>query len=96
MHESPAEHETSTPDAPAADAAHRRVLDLRVSELIDRYPRALPMLIDAGFGPLAVPALRATLAPTVTLRQALWIRGQGHARDAELLDALLAVSTCRC
>lgn len=71
------------------------VLELRVSEVIDRIPGSLPVLIDAGFGPLAVPALRAALAPTVTLRQALRIRGQGEARDAELLGALERLAPCR-
>lgn len=71
-----------------------RVLGLRVSEVIERYPESLPILIDAGFGPLAVPALRAALAPTVTLRQALRIRGQSAARDAALLDALEREASC--
>jgi hypothetical protein len=48
--------------------------------------------MDAGFTPLANPAARAMLAPTVTLRQAIALRGldEAHARALlERLDRLL-------
>jgi hypothetical protein len=38
-------------------------------------PGALDVLVRAGFTPLLQPALRATLARTVTLRQACRLRG---------------------
>lgn len=53
----------------------------------------LPVLIQHGFAPLAQPALRAVLAPTVTLAQALKIRGLNAERERELLRSLAAVAT---
>ncbi|MEW6249976.1 MAG: DUF1858 domain-containing protein [Planctomycetota bacterium] len=48
--------------------------DERVSDILERFPEALPVLIERGFAPLANPLLRRTLARTVTLRTAaaLW------------------------
>lgn len=91
---------TDPAGSPRGDAANMsqlrdRLLELRVSELIERHPVALQLLIDAGFGPLAVPALRAALAHTVTLRQALRIRSLGAAQDEALLVALEELAACR-
>lgn len=69
------------------------LLDSRVSDLLQRYPAMLPVLIQHGFAPLAQPALRAVLAPTVTLAQALKIRGLNAERERELLRSLVAVAT---
>jgi hypothetical protein len=41
-----------------------------VADLVAAHPAALPILIEAGFTPLANPVLRRTLARTVTLGQA--------------------------
>lgn len=76
----------------AATTLRDELLELRVATLIERHPEALQLLIDAGFGPLAVPALRKALAPTVTLRQALRIRSLTPEKDAELLAALEQVA----
>ena len=70
------------------DTLREELLETRVATLIERYPAALQILVDAGFGPLAVPALRKALAHTVTLRQALKIRSLPPERDAELLEEL--------
>ncbi|HEX7021361.1 MAG TPA: DUF1858 domain-containing protein, partial [Trueperaceae bacterium] len=48
--------------------------------------RVLPLLIDYGFAPLANPVMRKTLAPTVTLAQALRL----HPSPPEHQQALLA------
>lgn len=67
----------------------------RVSVLLECHPEALPILIEHGFTPLANPALRAVLAPTVTLGQALGIRGLDGADAEALLQALEEVCVCR-
>ena len=54
-------------------------LDANVAALIDSHPEALPLLIEAGFAPLANPMLRRSLARMVTLRQACGL----HKVDAE-------------
>lgn len=73
---------------PAAEG----LLSVRVSELLQRYPAMLQVLIDHGFAPLAQPALRAVLAPTVTLAQALKIRSLDGDRERDLLRNLAAVA----
>lgn len=56
-----------------------------MSELL-AVPGALEALLEAGFTPLANPAARALLAPTVTLRQAIALRGL----ESACADALVA------
>ena len=78
----------------ADDRLREELLGTRVATLIEHYPAALHILVHAGFGPLAVPALRKALAHTVTLRQALKIRSLPSERDAELLEDLVKLA-CR-
>lgn len=52
-----------------------RLDDARVSDLLAASDAVLPLLVRYGFVPLANPALRAALAPTVTLAQAIRLRG---------------------
>ena len=73
---------------PAVDA----LLPIRVSDLLERYPGMLQVLIEHGFAPLAQPALRAVLAPTVTLAQALKLRGLDGEREEDLLRSLVVVA----
>jgi len=47
-----------------------------VSDVIDRYPEALPVFIQNGFAPLANPAMREKLASTVTIAQAAQLRSR--------------------
>ncbi len=63
-------------------------LDERVSTLLERDPGVLTTLLAFGFAPLANPLTRAVLAPTVTLRQALRLRGLDDADTQRLLTAL--------
>lgn len=76
-----------TPPGPTHFAA--TLLDERVSTLLDRDPEVLTTLLAFGFAPLANPVTRALLAPTVTLRQAVRLRGLSDA-DAERLVSALA------
>jgi uncharacterized protein involved in response to NO len=48
--------------------------DRRISDLL-QIPGALDLLVAAGFAPLKNPIMRATLAGSVTLRQACGMRG---------------------
>ncbi|MEX2501995.1 MAG: flavodoxin domain-containing protein [Trueperaceae bacterium] len=72
----------AAPPPPSCD----RLRAMRVSEVLEAAPDALPLLLRSGFRPLADPRLRAVLAPTVTLEQAFRIRGL----DDEASDAVLA------
>lgn len=67
------------------------LLKMRVSELLELHPGALDLLIGHGFAPLAQTHLRALLAPTVSLGQALRIRSLGHEAERVLLDELQAL-----
>ncbi|MDZ7801416.1 MAG: DUF1858 domain-containing protein [Trueperaceae bacterium] len=72
---------------PPASLAHTRV-----STLLERSPEVLPCLVRHGFTPLQNPVMRSALAATVTLEQAIRIRGlsetQAHALYAELEEIL--------
>lgn len=76
---------------PRTDRPAPSVLDRRVAELLAAAPGVLQALLDAGFTPLANPAARAVLAPTVTLRQAIALRGLDGARTMALLERLEAL-----
>jgi len=69
------------------------LLDMRVSLILELHEGALDVLIRHGFTPLAQTHLRALLAPTVTLRQALRIRSMSADVERELLDELLVVTS---
>lgn len=60
-----------------------------MARIIATDPRALDLLIEAGFTPLATPALRAALANTVSLRQAIRLRGLSDGAAEALIGALL-------
>ena len=66
----------------AADLA--RYDDVRVSELLNASPEVLPLLIRHGFEPLRNVAMRAALAPTVTLSQAVRLLGLSETPALEL------------
>lgn len=71
------------------------LLDTRVSVLLEAAPAALGVLVAHGFTPLADPLTRRLLAPTVTLAQALRLRGLSDIRAEALLQELEAVMPCR-
>ena len=64
--------------------------DVNVAALIDTYPDALPVLIAAGFAPLANPLARRTLARAVSLRMACQLH---HVDVDELVAKLRAACT---
>ncbi len=66
----------------------RALLGMRVSDVLEEVPGALRLLVEHGFGPLAQPAMRRMLAPTVTLRQALALRALPTWREEATLRAL--------
>lgn len=72
----------------------RSLTDVRVSSLLERHPSVLPCLVRHGFTPLQNPLLREALAGTVTLAQAVRLRGLSpeaaedlYAELAELLGS---------
>lgn len=73
--------------------------DVRVSELLAASDEVLPLLVRHGFAPLRNPAMRAALAPTVTLAQAIRLRGLSDGAAAslrrELRGLLSGVASCR-
>jgi uncharacterized protein involved in response to NO len=63
----------STLNARPVAATRTRVTideDANVGALVDAHEEAIPILVEAGFTPIANPLLRKTLARAVTLRQA--------------------------
>lgn len=90
--------DVSVRDAHEADTAvgtAAELLAMKVSALIEARPEALDLLIAYGFTPLKQPHLRAILAPTVTLAQALRIRSQSAEKERALLSELVALFTGR-
>lgn len=67
------------------------LLAMKVSAILASRPAALDVLIEHGFAPLKQPHLRAVLAPTVSLAQALRIRSLAAGHEQALLDELLAL-----
>lgn len=63
--------------------------DVRVSELLEASPEVLPLLVRHGFAPLRNAAMRAALAPTVTLAQAVRLRGLPPSAALELRRELV-------
>ncbi len=61
-------------EEPIAPATIPIAADVNVARLIAAHPEALPILVEAGFTPLANPVLRRTLARAVTLREACRMR----------------------
>lgn len=68
---------------------------MRVSALLAEAPEVLPCLVRHGFTPLANPAMRRALAPTITLAQAVRLRGLSEAEAASLYAELRTVCPCR-
>jgi len=67
--------------------------DMKVAEIIARWPLALEVLVAQGFTPLANPVARKTLARAVTLEQACRLQGRDPDQVlAELRRALEAGS----
>lgn len=62
---------------------------MSVAAIIAAHPEALDVLIQGGFGPLANPVARRTLAHTVTLAQAFRIRSLSAEAEEALIDRLL-------
>lgn len=69
------------------------VLDMRVSELLKCHAEILPLLVDYGFTPLNNPLMRKTLAPTITLAQALRLHPLPPDRERKLLARLEQLCT---
>lgn len=67
----------------------------RVSVLLAKSPEVLPLLVESGFTPLQNPVMRAALAPTVTLRQALRLHPLGKAEERALIERLGEIVLCR-
>jgi len=72
--------------APIFDTA--QLLNLRVSELLAQEDSVLDILLEYGFTPLKNPLTRAALAPTVTVGQALRLRGLSAVQQTRLLTDL--------
>jgi len=83
---------TPAPVAPAREERLRALLGMRVSELLDALPGALDVLLEHGFAPLAQPPVRRMLAPTVTLEQAIRLRGLPDGRREALLRGLAEIA----
>jgi len=79
---------TLAPLRPGAQQRLRTLLAMRVSEVLDAVPGSLEVLRDHGFTPLAQPAMRRMLAPTVTLEQAIRLRALPDWRREALLRRL--------
>lgn len=82
---------TSAPRAAAEPSreARQHLLGLRVSRIISAHADALDVLISGGFAPLANPVARMAMAHTVTLAQALRIRGLDDPEEQQLIARLL-------
>lgn len=74
---------------PAASLAHTRV-----STLLERSPEVLLCLVRHGFAPLQNPVMRGALAATVTLEQAVRIRGLSQTQARALYAELEEILTC--
>src|SRR5690606_8253543 len=76
---------------PGGTGTAAELLAMKVSTLLDACPAALELLIAYGFTPLKQPHLRAILAPTVTLEQALRIRSRSADEERKLIAKLVAL-----
>ncbi|AIF70170.1 hypothetical protein PAP_08950 [Palaeococcus pacificus DY20341] len=62
--------------------------DTNVGALIEKYPKALEVLIEYGFTPLKDEALRKTLARTITLKEAKELGNLSDGEFKRLLEEL--------
>ncbi|HLU83369.1 MAG TPA: DUF1858 domain-containing protein [Trueperaceae bacterium] len=67
------------------------LLTMKVSAILESHAGSLAVLVEHGFAPLKQPHLRAVLAHTVTLAQALRIRSLADDEERVLLDELVAL-----
>jgi len=49
--------------------------ETKVGELLEAHPELLPIFLEAGFAPLADPAMRRTVARKVTIASACEVHG---------------------
>lgn len=77
------------------DDSLRDLEESLVSTLLERSPEVLPCLVRHGFTPLENPVMRATLAATVTLAQAVRIRGLTPEQAERMYADLAEVLACR-
>ena len=80
----------AAPAKAAAPAAPVITPDMRVAEILEKFPILEGTLIDCGFKTLAIPAARASFAKTTTLEQACRIHRLDAADIAEKLNAALS------
>lgn len=76
---------------PGSSLTQAGLLAMRVSAILEARPASLDVLVDHGFAPLRQPHLRAALAHSVTLAQALRIRSLSNVKEQALLAELLAL-----
>ncbi|WP_048055035.1 DUF1858 domain-containing protein [Thermococcus onnurineus] len=62
--------------------------DTNVAKLLRAYPQSLEILVKYGFSPLQNPAMRKTLARTVTLRQAKKLLGMSDEKFEKMMEEL--------
>lgn len=61
--------------------------DMKVGEVLEAFPQAMPVFLESGFAALANPAARATFAKVVTLGKACKMHGVDTAEFLEKLNA---------
>lgn len=64
---------------------------MRVAGILAADERALDVLINGGFEPLANPVMRLALANTVSLAQAIRIRGLEKTESDQIIQQLLTL-----
>lgn len=75
---------------PAAAVVPAITPDMRVTDILEKFPHLEGTLIHCGFKTLAIPAARASFAKTTTLEQACRIHRLDAAEIAGKLNAALA------
>ena len=62
--------------------------DTNVAKLLKAYPQSLKILVKYGFSPLKNPAMRKTLARTISLKKAKKLLGMDGERFEEMMEEL--------
>ena len=62
--------------------------EIRIDRLIEEYPEAVDILVEAGFAPLKDPVLRKTMMGDTTLGEAQYILGMDDGTFAGLVSRL--------
>ncbi|WP_232460765.1 DUF1858 domain-containing protein [Thermococcus barossii] len=65
--------------------------ETNVAKLLKAYPESLKILVKYGFSPLENPAMRKTLARTITLKQAKRLLGMSNEKFKEMMEELKAL-----